>query len=107
MLLLLFVAAALGSVRCNDADRAIYARDGDTFPARFRSFAGVTVSKSSYESQIVRATALSASCASCYGEAYICGWDNCRWSCVTAGASCNACLGSSGCVSACNACTGF
>jgi hypothetical protein len=93
--------------KCSIQDKHIYRRMGREFSHRFRAFGGVTVSKSSYEEAVRHATGLSVPCSQCYGDAYICGYNNCFWSCSTEGASCDACLKKEGCIEACNKCTGF
>jgi len=115
LLLLLALSLAAGSApfvrqphaKCNAHDHRIYKAKGHTFPVLFRSFGGLTVSKSAFEARIMRETALSAPCASCYGDSFICGYDRCFWSCRNAGTTCDACLHSKGCMAATEACTGF
>jgi hypothetical protein len=105
MLLLLFFWGF--GVACNQEDKAVFARKGNSFPALFRSFGGLTVGKDAYVSRIQSEVGLSAACAECYGAAYMCGWVNCKYSCITAGISCDACLLQYKCISVCNKCTGF
>jgi hypothetical protein len=104
-LLIAVVVASAG--KCTAKDGEVYAKIGTTFPSLFRSFAGLTVSKSSYEDRIVRETKLSPACASCYGDAMMCGWNSCRWSCSVAGSYCDTCLLDNHCTQTCEQCTGF
>lgn len=109
-LILLLIAVAAASVdthQCTNADRVIHASIGSTFPALFRSFAGVWVSQTQYETLIQNSVHLSAPCSKCYGAAYTCGWDNCKRACWSASESCDRCLFDHDCTTACNACTGF
>ena len=101
------VANAAVANACTPADATIHAKRGHTFPTVFRSYGGFYVSKSSYEEKIVDNMHLSPSCAACYGSAYICGWKNCKMSCMREGKRCNACLKRMGCIEAVNKCTGF
>jgi hypothetical protein len=108
-LLLLVLAAATvadGSGRCTAADHDIIERIGDTFEARFSDFGGLFVTKSSYESKVQRAVGLSALCSTCFGEAYICGYDHCRWKCATSAMSktCKDCVREHQCVQNCETC---
>lgn len=96
-----------GGENCNATDRIIYAKRGHTFAKVFRSFGGFSVSKSAYQKAIVDFMHLSPTCAECYGQAYICGWDNCKMKCAMAGSRCDKCLGKAGCIDACNKCTKF
>lgn len=109
MLLLLFLSTVLGgSGSCaSTPDRLIYSQRGHEFPALFRSFAGLTVSRANYEQKIISQVGLSAPCAACYGEAYICGWDSCAVKCMIEGNSCNVCLKDAKCIEKCNECTGL
>lgn len=104
-LILLFISVAWAL--CNSNDLKIYQTNGHLFPALFRSFAGVTVSKEAFELQVVRETGLSAQCAQCYGSAYICGWQKCKWACLQTGRTCNTCLREESCTTNCDECTGF
>lgn len=112
VLLLLLVAAAVAAVhrprdkRCNAADEAIIARLGDTFEARFEDFGGLFVSKASYEYKVQRAVGVSPLCSTCFGDAYICGWNNCKMDCATSVSSsaCKQCLRSHQCVQNCEKC---
>lgn len=101
------VANAAVANACNAADAVIHSRKGSTFASVFRSYGGFYVSKSSYERKIVDNMNLSPSCAVCYGDAYICGWSNCKMSCMREGKRCDACLQRMGCIDAVNKCTGF
>jgi len=91
MLFLFLVSVAVAGV-CNTHDKSIYSLKGSTFPTLFRSFGSIFVSKSSYEDSIVTQVGLSRSCAVCYGDAYICGYDNCKMMCAVASRHCDACL---------------
>ena len=54
---LLFVSVVFGNTNtnvCNHRDAKIYKQLGVTFPKLFRSFGGLTVSKSEYTDRIVR-----------------------------------------------------
>jgi hypothetical protein len=93
--------------KCTSEDALIHKKIGHEFSHRFRAFGGMTVSKSSYEASVRQDTGLSTPCSQCYGDAYICGYDNCFWSCSTEGASCDDCLKKEGCIKNCNECTGF
>jgi hypothetical protein len=108
-LLLLVLAAATvanGSGRCTAADHDIIERIGDTFEARFEDFGGLFVSKSSYESKVQRAVGISALCSTCFGDAYICGWDHCKMDCLASAlsAKCRQCLKAHQCVQNCETC---
>jgi hypothetical protein len=105
--LLLGLCVVSFATRCNKKDAQIFRRIGHEFSHRFRAFGGVTVSKSSYEQAVRKATNLSVPCSQCYGDAYICGYNKCFWSCSTEGESCNACLEKEGCIRDVNKCTGF
>lgn len=108
LLLLCFVFTTTnGAGVCNHKDAKIYKRLGVTFPKLFRSFGGLTVSKSEYTERIVREVHLSEPCALCYADAYICGWDNCFWACKTPSLDCDQCLVKNDCVSQCEKCTGL
>lgn len=106
--LLLVIGVALSSAesRCNARDKEIIARDGDTFEARFSDFGGLFVTKSSYESKVQKAAGLSARCSTCFGEAYICGYDHCKWKCGTSAVSktCMDCAREYMCVQNCEHC---
>lgn len=104
--LVLFAGESLAT-RCTAADKAIFDRVGASWPSLFRSFAGVTVGKSDYEHSIISVTGITAPCASCYGDAYLCGYEHCKWSCLTEGPSCDACLREENCLQTCASCTGF
>lgn len=105
LVLLFFVATALAL--CNQHDVEIYNQKGTTFQTVFRTFGGMFVSQESYERTIVDQMGLSASCARCYGDAYTCGYSNCKMSCAWAGSSCDTCLADHQCSQVCNQCTGF
>ncbi len=113
-ILLFFMVLALGGAKprvplgaCDASDKVIHKEKGKTFPVEFRKLGGFSVSKSAYEDAIVEKFALSPACASCFGDAYICGWSLCRWKCVLPGLICDACLIAANCISECNKCTGF
>ena len=112
MLLLLVLALSLiwqpvVAKHCNARDARIYKNKGYLFPSAFRALGGMTVSHSEYAAGVSQAMGLSASCAECYADAYICGYNHCFWSCSTAGTSCDSCLVKEGCIETCNKCTGF
>lgn len=93
---------------CNHNDREIYKTRGKDFPDIFRSFGGLFVSQSSYEDKVKKETHLSAPCTRCYGEAYICGFDNCKIACaLKLNARCKDCLSTYNCTQKCDECTGF
>ena len=96
-----------GAQNCNATDRIIYTKRGHTFAKVFRSFGGFSVSKSAYAKAIVDFMHLSPTCAECYSDAYICGWNNCKMKCAMAGPRCDKCLEKAGCIDACNKCTKF
>lgn len=106
LLSLLLCSLALGT-QCSFADVEIHNARKHEFPLLFRSFAGMSVTKRAYEARIVEETGLTALCATCYGDAYICGWTSCKWPCVSAGHSCNVCLKKYECTTNCDKCTGF
>lgn len=109
-LLLLFISFSHGGdiFRCNANDKKIFKKDGATFTShRFRAFGGMFVTKSAFEKKISQETGLSAQCASCYGDSYICGYDNCKFRCAMEGDSCTTCLNAAHCIETCNRCTGF
>lgn len=106
ILVLLFVGLSQGS-KCNVQDRLVYKQIGETFPSKFRSFGGWSVSKSSFESSVREYAGLSKPCSECFGDAYICGYNNCFWSCSSAGETCNRCLIEEKCTENVNKCTGF
>lgn len=108
LVLLLVVEFAVGAAGvCTTQDRAIWEREGHTWPHRFRDFGGALVSTPSYERSVRAATGLTEACAACYGEAYNCGYDHCKWSCYWESDACNTCLHDEGCIERCNRCTGF
>ena len=92
---------------CNSNDKHIYHRIGHTFSTQFRGFGGLSVSRDAFQLQVESKTSLSSPCAACYADAYICGWDNCKWNCVTENESCTKCLLDSKCIENCAKCTGF
>jgi len=110
MMLLLFALCFItitASRHCTLTDDAIHARIGNTFAARFRSFGGLTVSKAAFEEHVRKDTGMTALCAACYGNAYICGWDDCKSDCWNTGAECDACLIRYHCTQDVVACTGW
>jgi hypothetical protein len=107
LIVLIFLAEVSFGAKCNTKDHQIYKHIGGTFAHRFRAFGGMTVSKSSYEASVRQDTGLSVACSECYGDAYICGYDNCFWSCSSEGESCDRCLKNEGCIKKVNVCTGF
>lgn len=92
------------AVACNKNDANIIRLQQSTFPARFRSFGGLFVDKEAFEQSVIRATGLSATCAACYGDSYICGYDHCKFSCAMAGETCTKCLIDQKCIEKCEAC---
>jgi hypothetical protein len=88
-------------------DALIHKKIGHTFAHRFRAFGGTFVSQSSFEDTVRKETSLSIPCSQCYGDAYICGYNKCYWSCAMEGETCDSCLTKEGCTQACNKCTGF
>lgn len=107
LLLLLVGIAASSQSACNDNDRKIHASVGKTFKTLFRSFAGLWVSKSSYEVKIQKAIGLSPTCSQCYGKAYMCAWASCKRSCYYESEECDQCLLDNKCTTDCDTCTGF
>lgn len=107
LVLILAVAAAATTNNCNAQDKRIYREKGSEFPTLFRSYGGLTVTRAAYERRIVEEVHLSASCASCYGAAYLCGWNNCKWACASEGMLCDGCLVDHSCIQACDACTAY
>lgn len=111
LLLLLLVAFGSGTAsaggKCNKQDAIIYKAIGHTFPTLFRTFAGLWVSQAEYEVRIQEVVKLSAPCSQCYGDAYTCGWNNCKRACIYPSSTCDQCLFDYGCSTACNACTHF
>lgn len=104
---LLAITYGVSTSMCTAEDHAIFRRIGHTFEHVFRPFGGVTVSKRGFEMEVTRAVGLSESCASCYGDSYICGWDNCKRACIFESTMCTACLVENQCVERCRVCTGF
>lgn len=104
---MLFLFIALAAAACTERDRLIYRAKGTTFQHMFRSFGGLWTSRARYEDKVRIATGLSRACSSCYGEAYVCGFEQCKWDCMEEGDECNKCLAKEGCIDACNKCTGF
>jgi hypothetical protein len=105
--LLLLLASCSLAQHCSAADRQIFLLHGSTFESRFRELGGITVTRPDYEASIISETGLSRTCASCYGTAYICGWQHCFWACRSASSECTSCLGVAKCIEHCNECTGF
>lgn len=109
IILFVFIALSLSSPQiktpnCNAADKRIIKIQGSTFGHRFREFGGLFVSRSAYEARVVKETGLSATCARCYGKAYMCGFKNCKWRCAREGEMCTKCLERVGCIKTCNKC---
>lgn len=107
LILLTFAHARTTGGACTAADRAIWLDHGAQWPHQFRELGGLFVSTSSYEERVRHLTGMSEACSKCYGQAYDCGYDNCKWSCSTEGPSCVECLTTAGCISRCDTCTGF
>lgn len=116
LMLALFILVSLSAAaapqlqrkeKCNHHDVQIFRRDGAHFEAKFRALGGMTVSQSEYVDAVAHASGLTRPCAECYGEAYMCGWNNCKWECSTAGPSCDKCLQEADCIEECDKCTGF
>lgn len=105
--LLIFCISFAVAFRCNDADYAIYRAKGSTFSTLFRSYGGLFTYQSTFEESVVQGTGLSSTCATCYGDSYICGYNNCKYKCALAGNSCTRCLDAAQCIRACDECTGF
>ena len=104
---ILFVLIVAAYAICNDNDRQIYKARGSTFKTQFRSYGGLWVGQEEFEEKVVRNYGLSATCARCYGNAYICGKDNCKWDCKWDSEACDTCTSTHHCDSTCNECTGF
>lgn len=100
-------AAAAATNKCTKKDLAIWKREGHTWSHKFRQFGGIWVYQPAFEEKVRSATGLSAECARCYGDAYTCGYDQCKWSCMSEGSSCDSCLVQQKCTENCNKCTGF
>jgi hypothetical protein len=96
-----------GNGACTAADRRIWLEHGAQWPHQFRDLGGLFVSTASYEERVRHLTGMTEACSQCYGQAYNCGYDNCKWSCATEGPSCVECLTTAGCISRCDVCTGF
>lgn len=105
--LLLALTGAYGTGVCTPADRRLWVEKGAQWPHQFRDLGGLFVSTSSYEERVRHLTGMSEACSQCYGQAYNCGYDNCKWSCSSEGPSCVECLTQAGCIARCDACTGF
>lgn len=105
MLFFLFIGLALAV--CTERDRLIFRAKGTTFPHMFRTFGGLWTSRERYEDKVRLATGLTRACAACYGQAYVCGFQRCKWDCMEEGYACDECLAKAGCIGACNKCTGF
>lgn len=93
--------------KCNPHDLNVYQKHGNEFPRRFRQYAGMFVTRSQYIESLHKYEGLSTPCAECYGDAYICGWTNCKMDCVSQDKICNKCLRENDCTQKCDACTGF
>ncbi len=108
IVLLLCVTTSFALHRqCNAQDHRIYAARHAEFKSLFRSFGGLWTTRASYIEQIVDKVGLSESCASCYGDAYICGFYACPRQCITEGLKCDRCLERNACIEKCERCTGF
>lgn len=107
MILLLLLFVGISVAICNHKDRDIYKQKGHTFETKFRSFGGLFVSQSNYEGKVAKEMGLSKPCSRCYGDAYTCGYNNCKSSCWRESPACTTCLKDSGCTDKCNQCTGF
>lgn len=105
MFLLLFIT--LSYAVCNTNDKDIYHRIGHTFSTKFREFGGLFVWKSDFQAKVESKIGLSPICAACYADAYICGYDNCKWTCRNDNDACTECLLKSKCIENCAKCTGF
>lgn len=105
LLLILFIICGGGT--CNQADFAVYAKHGAEFPFRFRQYGGLFVDRDEYIEAIRVNEGLTKECATCYGDAYICGWNNCKLSCVLQDEVCDTCLINHQCKQDCDKCTGF
>lgn len=92
---------------CNAHDVIIYKKRHREFKKLFRSFGGMWTSKKSYNQKIIDAVGFSRSCASCYSEAYMCGFHSCWQVCYEEGEKCDVCLVRYKCVENCNKCTKF
>jgi len=105
---LLFLFLQLGISLCNDHDKDIYRILGPQFKSLFRSLVGWwPPSRETYITNVQTVSGLSMYCATCYGDAYICGYNNCKLACLTAGNACDKCLELYECAQNCNKCTGF
>ena len=103
MIIIFFVAVSFAA--CNRKDALIFREKGVTFPTLFRSFGGLWTSRTRYERKIRNQVGLSRVCASCYGQAYVCGFHSCKWPCKVEGSECDTCLHEAGCIEACEKCT--
>jgi len=112
LVFVLFVCASHMTIdkrvnQCNRSDKLIYKKTGHEFKALFRTFGGLWVTRNSYIAKVMDATSLSYKCSQCYGDAYICGYKNCKWNCIEDGEKCDACLIKHKCIEECNKCTGL
>jgi len=109
MKLLLLLVTLTWAARCTIDDYGIYRLYGGAagFATRFRPLGGYWVNREEFERAVIDSTHLSAACATCYGQSYECGKQNCIMACILAGDRCTACLNAHGCIATCNACTGF
>ncbi len=107
MFILLVLLLAIAGASCTVGDRDKFRKHGRTWPATFRSLGGLRVTTEAYKTAVMRVAQLTSECATCYADVYDCGYNNCWWSCSTAGPKCDSCLLSEGCIASLNKCTGF
>jgi len=104
---LLVLLASAWAAQCTPQDTAIHTARGSTFERDFRAEGGLFVSRSEFVDAVVRVSGLSHGCAECFGNVYICGWNECKAPCITNGPRCSSCLLRRGCTAALDACTGW
>lgn len=102
MFLLVLVGGAL-ALSCNSNDRLIM--KGSSLRSNLRALGGLFVNQAEYEESVKMQIGLTQECAKCYGNAYICGKNNCKWSCILEGVGCDECLTGYRCIQECNKCT--
>lgn len=107
LVVVLFFGISAAKTNCNANDHVIFSQIGHTFATAFRNFGGLRVNETTYVKAVMEMTGLTLSCAQCYGRAYICGYDNCSYRCMTDNRFCTWCLESNNCISDCNKCTKF
>lgn len=109
MILLLLFIVLVSSIKrnCTPRDFRIHAARSKEFKSLFRTFGGLWTTRTGYIDKIVEHVGFSHACASCYGDAYICGFDACPWVCRKEGTVCDQCLERNACISNCNKCTGI